>query len=53
MSPQKSVWKRIIVGLFAVALVGGIVAMVVERTPLLAWFYTHSLARAGEQNRAL
>jgi hypothetical protein len=53
MSPQKSVRKRIVVGLFTVALAGGIVAMFVERTPLLAWFTLRSLARAAEQDRAI
>jgi hypothetical protein len=53
MSLQKNVRKRVIVGLFTVALLGGAVALFVERTPLLAWLYMHSLARAAEQNRAL
>ena len=53
MSPQKSVRKQIVVGLFTVALLGGSVALFVERTPLLAWFYMHSLSRAVEKDRAL
>jgi hypothetical protein len=53
MSPQKSVRKRIVVGLFAVALLGGTVALFMERTPLLAWVYMHSLTRAAEQDRTL
>ena len=51
MSLQKSVRIRILVGLLLAALVGG-GALFVERTPLLAWFYMHSLAQAAEQDRA-
>jgi hypothetical protein len=53
MSLQKTVRNRVVLGLFMAALLGGTVALFVERTPLLAWFYMHSLARAAEQNRAL
>ncbi len=53
MSLQKNVRNRIVIGLLAIALMGGAAALFMERTPLLAWFYMHSLARAAEPDRAL
>ena len=53
MSLQKNVRKQTVVGLLMIALLAGGVAVFVERTPLLAWFYLHSLGRAAEHDRAL